>query len=536
MKKGIVLLFFFQCIISCDAQKLILPLIPQPAELKTDTGFFTLLPETILFDSLSEFSSEIKAFNEQLNKYYGFSLPVSNRSNGQKVISLFHGHEGNRNMAEEEYVMRVSQTTISLNGYPEGVFRGLETLFQLINAQTNIKIPCLYIHDKPQFSWRGMHLDVCRHFFTKEEVKRYLDYLALYKFNVFHWHLTDDQGWRIEIKKYPLLTEKGSVRKETVIGKCSDSAKYDGTPYSGFYTQDDIREIVAYAGARHILVVPEIEMPGHALAALAAYPQFSCTGGPFDVGTTWGVFDDVYCPKPETFRFLEDVLTEVMELFPGPYIHIGGDECVKKRWKTCPNCQALMKKEGLKTENELQSYFIRTMEKFLNSKGKQLIGWDEILEGGLAPNAIVMSWRGMEGGILAAQLKHQVVMTPGKPCYFDHYQNKDRSKEPLAIGGYNPLENVYAYNPVPAKLPAGEKKYILGAQGNVWTEYITTFKQVEYMSVPRMCALAEALWTPPASKGYAGFVERLKRHSQLLDRMQVNYATHFKEKMQGSKP
>jgi hexosaminidase len=510
-----------------SAQKDALPLLPAPEEIKKESGFFLLNSETVLFDSLNEFPGELNVFNEQLDQTYGYKLKIVTHPLSANYIQVFHGHEGNRNVPGESYVLRVSKQNVHLNGYPEGVMHGLETLFLLTNAQTEIHIPCLTIRDAPQFSWRGMHLDVCRHFFTKEEVKKYLDFLALYKFNVFHWHLTDDQGWRIEIKKYPLLTEKGSVRKETVIGKCSDTSKYDGKPYGGFYTQDDIREIVAYATERHILVVPEIEMPGHALAALAAYPQFSCTGKPLEVGTTWGVFDDVYCPKPETFQFLEDVLSEVMELFPGPYIHIGGDECGKKRWKECPHCQALMKQEGMKTENELQSYFIRHMEKFLNSKGKQLIGWDEILEGGLAPNAIVMSWRGEAGGIKAAHLKHYVVMSPGKPCYFDHYQSKDRSKEPLAIGGYNPLENVYAYNPLSPKLAPADRKYILGAQGNVWTEYITTFQQVEYMSIPRMIALSEALWSPAGKRNYADFKKRLIVHTALLEKMQVNYARHF---------
>ncbi len=503
------------------------PVIPLPALATSDTGSFSITPSTLLVDSLNEFFDEIKAFNEQLNNYFGFVLPVASKSAGNSCILLFHRQEGNGNQSAEAYSMQVTKQNILITGYPAGVFHGLETLFQLMNGQIEISVPCVSITDKPTFGWRGMHLDVSRHFFTKEEIKKYLDYLALYKFNVFHWHLTDDQGWRIEIKKYPLLTQLGSERKETVIGKCSDTAHYDGKPYGGFYTQEDIKEIVRYATARHIVIVPEIEMPGHARAAMAAYPQFSCTGGPFEVATTWGGFDDVFCPKPETFQFLEDILTEVMQLFPGPYIHIGGDECRKKRWKSCPSCQALMKKEGLKNENELQSYFIRQIETFVHAHGKQMIGWDEILEGGLAPNAIVMSWRGATGGIKAAKQKHQVVMSPGTPCYFDHYQSKDRSTEPLAIGGFNPLENVYLYEPVPAKLLPAERKYILGAQGNVWTEYITTFSQVEYMSVPRMCALSEALWSPASKKAYAGFLERLKLHQRLLDRMKVNYATHF---------
>ncbi|HXC07020.1 MAG TPA: beta-N-acetylhexosaminidase [Bacteroidia bacterium] len=527
MKKVFLFLFCLSCCYA-NAQKSIAAIIPFPKEMKIDTGFFNVNKETVLVDSLNEFPSELSVFNSQLQKLLGYTLPISAHKPEHNYINVFHGHEGNRNTFSESYVLRVARKDIELTGLPEGVFHGLQTLVQLIGVHTSV--PALYINDQPAFSWRGMHLDVCRHFFTKEEVMRYLDELALYKFNVFHWHLTDDQGWRIEIKQFPKLTGIGSVRKETVIGKPSDTARYDGKPYGGFYTQEDIKEVVAYAAARHITVIPEIEMPGHAQAALAAYPQYSCTGGPFPVATTWGAFDEVYCPKDSTFVFLEKILDEVMVLFPAPYIHIGGDECSRKRWQTCTDCQALMKKEHLKDENELQSYFIRRIEKYLNSKGKQIIGWDEILEGGLAPNATVMSWRGIKGGIKAMELKHQVIMTPGKPCYFDHYQSKDKKNEPLAIGGYNPLDAVYAFEPIPV-LPAAQqataRQYIIGAQGNVWTEYITSFPQVEYMSVPRMCALSEALWTPQKNKSYAGFVKRLKQHTILLDKMQVHYANVF---------
>jgi len=517
---------------ACPAQQVHVPVIPNPLLVKkqvSDTGSFCVTPETWLVDSLNEFPTEIKVFNEQLKRVYGFSLRVAHDNRKSNFICVFHGHEGNRNMRPESYTLDIKRNQMILQGYPTGVLYGLETVFQMMqkSAQGQLTVPVVFISDYPRYAWRGMHLDVCRHFFTKEEVEKYIDYLALYKFNVFHWHLTDDQGWRIQIKKYPLLTDIGSKRKQTVIGHNSDSAKYDGTPYGGFYTQEEIKEVVSYAAERHITIVPEIEMPGHSLAAIASYPQLSCTGGPFEVGTTWGVFDDVYCPKEETFKFLEDVLDEVCELFPGTYIHIGGDECQKTRWKKCVQCQGLMKKEGLKDENELQSYFIRRIEKYLNSKGKQIIGWDEILEGGLAPNAAVMSWRGMSGGIAAAKLKHKVIMSPGKPCYFDHYQSKDRTKEPLAIGGFNSVKNVYDYEPSPAGLSVADKTYILGAQGNVWTEFIVDFSHVEYMSVPRMCALSEALWSFPARKNYDDFKKRLQAHAVLLDRMHVNYARHF---------
>jgi hexosaminidase len=523
--KTILLALLFTFSLCCMGQQKTLPLIPLPSELKVDTGFFVLNSRTPIL----EFAGEVRVFNDQLKKLYGFELPVVTKSNLQPCIRLYHGHEGNRNQPTGSYAMRVNRKGVDITAYPEGGFHALESLFQLINGQEpeRIHIPALTIQDQPAYPWRGMHLDVCRHFFTKEEVMRYIDYLALYKFNVFHWHLTDDQGWRIEIKKYPLLTKVGSVRLKTVIGKPSDTAKYDAKPYGGFYTQEEVKEVVAYATARHIEVLPEIEMPGHALAALAAYPQYSCTGGPFQPASTWGAFDDVFCPTEETIHFLDDILTEVCSLFPGAYVHIGGDECSKARWKVCPKCQALIAKEGLKDENGLQSYFVRRMEACLNKKGKELIGWDEILEGGLAPGATVMSWRGIQGGVAAAKKQHKVIMSPGKPCYFDHYQSKDRKKEPLAIGGFNPLESVYAFNPLPPDLPMACRQFILGAQGNVWTEYIPDFRQVEYMALPRMCALAEVLWTPALKRNYPSFCKRLKMQTRLLDRMQIHYAHTF---------
>jgi hexosaminidase len=404
-----------------------------------------------------------------------------------------------------------------------------ETLVQLIfQYQASGKIPCCEIVDYPVFAWRGMHLDCSRHFFTKEEIKQYINMLALHKMNVFHWHLTDDQGWRIEIKKYPNLTITGAWRNGSMVGPYKDSV-IDSIRYGGYYSQADIREVVNYAAAMMITVVPEIEMPGHSVAALAAYPEYACFPGHFETEKRWGVFEDVYCTKDSTLRFLEDILDEVCTLFPSKYIHIGGDECPKTRWKACPQCQARMRSLGLKDENELQSWFTSTIEKYLETKGKQVIGWDEILEGGLAPGAAVMSWRGEEGGIAAAKASHNVVMTPGKFCYFDHYQDTPVSKEPLAIGGYTSLENVYSYNPVPASLSAEESKYILGAQGNVWTEYITTFSQVSYMAVPRMCALAEVLWTYPSDRNIEDFKKRLERHASLLDDRKINYSKAFRK-------
>lgn len=413
-------------------------------------------------------------------------------------------------LSPEGYELTVTANRVVIRApHPAGLFYGTQTLRQLLPGP----IPCLHIEDQPRFPWRGAMLDVGRHFFPKEFVKRYLDLLAFHKLNTLHLHLTDDQGWRIEIKKHPKLTSVGSWRDETTG---------DGKRYGGFYTQDDLREIVAYAAARHITVVPEIEMPGHALAALTAYPELSCTGGPFKVRTKWGVEPDVYCAGNEkTVAFVQDVLDEVLAIFPSKFIHIGGDECPKARWKKCPKCQARMQAEGLKNEHELQSYFIRRIEKHLNAKGRRLIGWSEIREGGLAQNAAVMDWIG--GALEAATAGHDVVMSPTSHCYFDYYQSQDHSTEPKAIGGYLPLNKVYSFEPIPAKLAPELHKHILGAQGNVWTEYIPTPQQVEYMSFPRLCALAEVVWAPAAARNWDDFSARLKAHLPRLTQIGVNY-------------
>lgn len=405
---------------------------------------------------------------------------------------------------------------------PAGAFYAQQTLLQLVSPEGTF--PCLDIEDAPRFAYRGMHLDVGRHFFPVEFVKKYIDVLARHKMNYFHWHLTEDQGWRIEIKKYPRLQEVAAWRKETLKGHYSDQPhQFDGKRYGGYYTQEEIKEVVEYARQRHVTIIPEIEMPGHAQAVLAAYPELSCHGKPVEVATKWGVFENVLCPKEETFEFLENVLLEVMELFPGPYIHIGGDECPKAQWKESAFCQDLMQKEGLKDEHELQSYFIRRIDKFLTGHGKKLIGWDEILEGGLSPNATVMSWRGVQGGIEAAHAGHDVIMSPTSHCYFDYYQSQ-HPREPLAIGGYLPLEKVYSFEPVPAELTAEQAKHILGAQGNVWTEYMPTSTQVEYMAFPRALALAEVLWTPAEQRDFEGFQKRL---GKILPRLDLNYADHL---------
>ena len=423
---------------------------------------------------------------------------------------------------DEGYKMQVRERSITIQANtPTGIFYGVQTLLQLlppeiesrdIVSDIDLEIPCVQIWDKPEFSWRGMHLDVARHYFSVAFIKKFLDYMAMHKMNVFHWHLTEDQGWRLEIDQYPELTEIGAWR----INK-------DGERYGGFYTKEEVKEIIDYANERFITIVPEIEMPGHCQEVLAAYPDLSCTGGPFEVSNTWGVHRDVFCAgKEETFEFLENVLDEVIELFPGEYIHIGGDECPKVRWENCPDCQRRIRKEGLTNEHELQSYFVKRMEKYLNEKGKKLIGWDEILEGGLAPEATVMSWRGMSGGVAAAKQGHDVVMSPTSHCYFDYYQG-DRLQEPKAIGGYTPLEKVYDFNPVPGELNEEERKHILGGQANVWTEYIATPEYAEYMMLPRMSALAEVLWTHDRKLDYDHFLARMKYFYPRLDVMNTNY-------------
>ncbi|WP_303208879.1 glycoside hydrolase family 20 protein [Bacteroides oleiciplenus] len=436
---------------------------------------------------------------------------------------------------KEGYVLTTTPEGISINGQTEnGVFYGIQTLRKSIPAEAKgatILIPAGEIKDEPRFSYRGMHLDVSRHFFPLEFMKKYIDLLALHNMNTFHWHLTDDQGWRIEIKKYPKLTEVGSQRSHTVIGR--NTQEYDNTPYGGFFTQEEAKEIVKYAQERYITVIPEVDLPGHMLAALAAYPELGCTGGPYEVCPRWGIFEDVLCVgNDETMQFLEDVMAEIVEIFPSKYVHIGGDEAPRTRWEKCPKCQARIKAEGLKAdknhtaEDRLQSYCMTRIEEFLNSKGRQIIGWDEILDGDVAPNATVMSWRGMEGGIKAAQLGHDVIMTPTSFCYFDYYQTADTQDEPLGIGGYVPIEKVYSLEPVPAALTEEQSRHILGAQANLWTEYIHSSEHVEYMILPRMAALAEVQWTQPEKKDFKDFTKRLARLMKFYQRDGFNYAKH----------
>lgn len=510
-----------------DVPKGSVSIIPMPASLSETADSFLLDKQTVIVAGNESDKKTAALFNAWLKELTGYELEI--KAQGDKNAILLQ--TGNDSTNAEGYTLTASHNNIIIKGNSgAGTFYGVQTLIQLLPVEKAhaMFVPGVSITDAPRFAYRGLHLDVGRHFFSVDFIKKYIDLMAMHKLNTFHWHLTEDQGWRIEIKKYPRLQEVASKRKETMAGRYADN-KYDGKPYGGFYTQEQVKEVVQYAADHFITVIPEIEMPGHSLAALTAYPNLGCTGGPYEVGTRWGVYDDVYCAGNDSvYLFLQDVLDEVMALFPSRYIHIGGDESPKVRWEKCPKCQARMKQEGLKDEHALQSYFIQRMEKYLNSKGRQIIGWDEILEGGLAPNATVMSWRGIEGGIAAAKQKHDVIMTPGEFCYFDHYQSRGPN-EPLAIGGFLPVSKVYSYEPVPAELSSDEAKFIKGAQANVWTEYINNTNYLEYMVYPRAAALSEVLWSPKDKRNYDNFVDRLKLHVKRLDLKKVNYAKHVFE-------
>ena len=503
-----------------DAQSQV---VPRPVASRRLPGAFTLDHHTRISANEPESRRVAGLFTERVLETYVLMLEPEGAAAGGGASIVFTTI-GSRDLPAEGYRLEVEANRVRVVGRGAGLFYGMQTLTQLLPAEgaPPLLVPAVHITDYPRFRYRGLLLDVARHFFPVEFIKKQLDLMAQYKLNMFHWHLTDDQGWRIEIKKYPRLTEIGSRRKETIKLQFFDPYVGDGVPHGGYYTQEQVRDIVAYARARHITVIPEIEMPGHAQAALASYPELACTPGPFEVSTTWGVHKDVFCPKEVTFRFLEGVLTEVMDLFPGQYVHIGGDEVPKDRWKESPEAQAVIRREGLKNEEELQSYFIRRIEKFLNARGKRLIGWDETLEGGLAPNAIVMSWRGEGGGIKAARKGHEVVMAPTGYCYFDYVQG-DLRREPLNIGARLTLDTVYSYDPIPDELRPSEAKYILGAQGAMWTEYQKTPEEVEYMVFPRLLALSEVVWSPPARKDYQGFLRRLPYHLGRLERHRVAF-------------
>lgn len=509
--------------------------VPLPSEITMSEGepfILTSATKIVFPDGNEKMQHNAEFLAEYLETSTGRRPAITSATSDKNAIVLALGLE---NENAEAYQITVNENLITITGVTEaGVFYGIQTLRKSTPIGENLQVAYApaTINDAPRFSYRGMHLDVARHFQPVDYIKKYIDLLAIHNINRFHWHLTEDQGWRIEIKKYPKLTEIGSVRKETVIGK--NTGEYDGTPHGGFYTQEEIKEIVKYAEERYITIIPEIDMPGHMLAALAAYPELGCTGGPYEVERTWGVFDDILCAgKEETFQFVEDVLTEVMGLFPSEYIHIGGDEAPKVRWEECPHCQARIKELGLKDgpkhkkEFYLQSYFTERVEKFLNDHGRKLIGWDEILEGKLAPNATVMSWRGMGGGIEAAKMGHDVIMTPTTFCYFDYYQTTDTENEPYSIGGYVPVELVYNFEPVPAELTEEQKKHILGPQANLWTEYIKESSHVEYMTLPRLSAMCEVQWTQPEKKNYKDFLTRLPQLLTLYDKLGYKYATHI---------
>ncbi len=527
---------FNQCTQKMPIEDQTLNLVPLPEQVEQYAGNFTVGPETkILYSTGNEELKSLALYlSELIGPATGYDLDVAETDKGKRSnysITLLLDPETIEN--DEGYSLSVESKSVLITGRaPAGVFYGIQTLRQLLPVQIEMEssvegvewtVPCVEILDKPRFPYRGLHLDVGRHFFPASYIKRYIDLMALHKMNYFHWHLTEDQGWRIEIKKYPKLTEVAAFRNETLVGHARQRPhEYDGERYGGYYTQEEIKEVVEYAAQHYITVIPEIEMPGHSQAALAAYPELGCTGGPYEVATRWGVYGEVFCAGNEqTFEFLENVLLEVIDLFPGEYIHVGGDECPKQRWEECEKCQARIEEEGLADEHELQSYFIRRIEEFLVAHDRKLIGWDEILEGGLAPEATVMSWRGTEGGIAAAKEHHDVIMTPTSHCYLDYYQG-DRETEPLAIGNYLPLDTVYSYEPVPEELTEEEGKYILGTQGNVWTEYIKTPKHLEYMVYPRACALAETGWTPKELKDYNGFIQRMLGHQKRLEVLNVN--------------
>ena len=509
-------------------------LIPRPVIMMLRAGHFTITSGTVIWTDPSS-----TALGQRLARYLepatGFTFRVlSDGTAPARSISL-RRDESLRRLGGEGYVLDVNPSEVIVRA-PEdaGLFYAVQTIRQLLPPQilreavvqgVEWNLPAVSIEDSPRFAWRGGHLDVGRHFMPKEFVKKYIDLLALHKLNTLHLHLTDDQGWRIEIKRYPKLTEVGAWRKETLVGRWRNEAEaqYDHQPHGGFYTQEDMKEIAAYAKARYVNIVPEIEMPGHAVAAIAAYPELGVTGQSMDVATRWGVFSDIFNVEPATIQFLQNVLTEVIEIFPGRYIHIGGDEAEKSKWKASERIQARIAELGLKDEHELQSWFTRQMDAFLVAHGRRLVGWDEILEGGLAENAVVMSWRGTEGGLKAARAGHDVVMTPTSHTYFDYYQSMDRTTEPLAIGGFLPLETVYAYEPVPAELEPQFAKHVLGAQGQLWTEYMPNPKQVEYMAFPRLSALAEVLWSPKEAKDFSDFLQRLRTHFERLAVLDVNF-------------
>ncbi|UDQ99210.1 beta-N-acetylhexosaminidase [Lentisphaerota bacterium WC36G] len=523
----------------CNIATADLSIIPQP------TAMATAREEFFILDA----STKIKIDKSLYDGAKFFVNRVSNAGFTPAVVTSCTTVENNsvvfavdNAIGEEGYILEVTPKNVVIKASTaKGAFYATQSLRQMLPVSmekevlniTAIKIPAVKIADEPRFKWRGMMLDSCRHFTEVSDIKKIIDLMAMYKMNTFHWHLTEDQGWRLAIDKYPLLTEKGAFRKDTLLthnrtlGK--KDAKWAGKSYGNFYSKEEAKDIVKYAAERFITVIPEIELPGHSVAAVHAYPWLSCEGKDKAVWTRWGISDDIYCAgKESTFKFLEDVLTETMDIFPSKIIHIGGDEAKKNKWKKCQLCQKRIKDNNLKDEHELQSYFIKRINKFVQSKGREIIGWDEILEGGLAEGAMVMSWRGTRGGIKAAKMGHNVVMTPGSHCYFDHYQSKNKANEPLAIGGFTNVAKVYQFNPTNG-LNKEEAKFIQGGQANVWHEYIRDQKYREYMIFPRLLALSEAVWTPMEKKNYDDFKKRLEKHYKRFDTLGVNYRRHDKK-------
>lgn len=535
---GVLCILFSTCFYACSEKRTLnsdYEIIPKPLDVncKGDASF-------LLKDGVAVIYPEN---NRKMQDNAEFLVDYVERQTGVKLTS----HAGmpvdgaiclTLDLSDdnaEAYKLIVNDKRVCISGASEaGVFYGIQTLRKSLPVaqDINVNLSAVEIYDKPRFAYRGAMLDVARHFYTVDEVKTFIDMLALHNINRFHWHLTDDQGWRIEIKKYPKLMSVASERKETVVGRWY-SGIYDGKPYGGYYTQDELRDVIDYAAKRHITIIPEVDLPGHMQAALTAYPELGCTGGPYEVRTIWGVSQDVLCVGNDfTLQFVKDVLSEVADIFPSEYIHIGGDECPKVRWEKCPKCQERIKSLGLKSdakhtkEQRLQSYMIQEAAKYLKEKGKRIIGWTEILEGGLVPDATLMSWIGESGGIEAAHQHHDVIMTPNTYLYFDYYQSKKVEDEPLAIGGYLPIEKTYNYEPMPKELTEEEQQYIKGVQANLWTEYIPIFSQVQYMVLPRLGAAAEVQWTDPSKKDYKDFLRRVPHLVAVYDCYGWNYATH----------
>lgn len=537
MKKIMFLLLLLTAVNAMKAQEI--SIIPQPASMSIGKGQLTINQKNQIHLWGYGLEKNAEFLHDYIKKMYGISLKINKEKKTITKGDIVLNFDKIEHPIAGAYHLTVTDEKVYIGGdNSTGVFYGIQSLIQLLPTATNVPltIPQLSIDDKPRFAYRGMHLDVGRHFFSIAFVKKYIDFIAAHKMNTFHWHLTEDQGWRIEIKKYPKLTSVGGTRNGTTIGRYPGTGNTN-TTYTGFYTQQEIKEVVKYASDHFVEVIPEIELPGHSSAAIAAYPELSCfpeestkhpaktawngsTEGK-QVQQTWGVFEDVFCPSETTFQFLENVFNEVIQLFPSKYIHIGGDECPKESWKRSAFCQQIIKDKNLKDEHGLQSYFIQRIEKYLNSNGKQIIGWDEILEGGLAPNATVMSWRGEKGGIEAAKQQHNVIMTPGDWVYFDHAQNK--KEDSVTIGGFTDLQKVYAYEPIPKGLNANEEKFVLGAQANLWTEYITNVQKAEYMLFPRMSALSEVLWSPKEIKNFAEFQNRMQKQYERYVFWGINY-------------